>query len=268
MRYIAKVICISIVTALLTTGAATANDWPVFRQNNDRTGATNEHLDVRNLKKAWTYRSPIAPQPAWDGPARWDTYRRITLPPRRNYDVAFSPIIVRQLLYFGSSADDSIHCIDTKTGKEKWTFTTGGPIRVAPTYYRDKLYFGSDDGYAYCITADRGQLIWKYSPAPQERRALVDGRFISTRACRTGVTIFEDESEGRRATAYFAMSFMPWVSPYICAVDAETGKPEGKGRYVRRFDHPFPIEGAILATKTILYVPRGNRTVPPSSNAA
>ncbi len=258
MRHIRRAICISIIAALLAANPASANDWPVFRQNNDRTGSTNEHLDVRKLEQAWVYRSPIAPQPAWDGPARWDTYRRITLPPRRNYDVAFAPIIARQSLYFGSSADDSLHCIDTKTGKEKWTFTTGGPIRVAPTYYRDRIYFGSDDGYAYCISSDKGKLIWKHSPAPQERRALIDGRFISTRACRTGVTVFEDDNP-RRATAYFAMSFMSWVNPYICAVDAETGKPKGKGRYVRRLDHPFPIEGAMLATKTHLYVPRGNK---------
>ena len=258
MRHIAKVICTLIVAALLAAGPALAGDWPVYRHDNNRSSATAERLAVKKLKPVWTYRSPIPPQPAWDGPARWDAYHGIhSLPARRDYDVVFAPIIVGRSLYFGSSADDSVHCIDTRTGEEKWTFTTGGPVRIAPTHYKGKLYFGSDDGLAYCITADTGKRVWSYSPAPQQRLVLQDGRFISARACRTGITIYEDENG--RATAYFAVSFLPWVSPYICALDPETGEPEGEGRYARRFDHPFPIEGAMLATKTHLYAPRGNK---------
>ena len=36
--------------------------------------------------------------------------------------------------------------------------------------------------------------------------------------------------------AYFACSLLPWKKSYLCAVDAKTGEPTGKGRFVRELD--------------------------------
>ena len=38
------------------------------------------------MELAWIWRSPLPPDPAWDGPARWDAYNLIRdLPAMRGY---------------------------------------------------------------------------------------------------------------------------------------------------------------------------------------
>ena len=127
---------LGVVATVLTLGFASplwAGDWPVYRHDPNRSGATPEQLPAKDLKPAWVFQSPIAPQPAWDAPARWDAYRKQGgIPFTRNYDAAFQSIVVGQRLYFGSSADDSIHCINTQTGETPTDAATGdGPIDAA-----------------------------------------------------------------------------------------------------------------------------------------
>ena len=45
---------------------------------------------------------------------------------------------------------DYLLCIDEKTGKLRWKFSTKDTIS-APVFYNGKVYFGSDNGYAYCV---------------------------------------------------------------------------------------------------------------------
>jgi outer membrane protein assembly factor BamB len=171
----------------------------------------------------------------------------------RNYDPAFHLIVVGDSIYFGSSADDAVHCLDAKTGKRKWFFATGGPVRIAPAWHNGRLYFGSDDGCAYCVRADDGKLLWRYNPVEDRRLVLNDARFISFWPIRTGVVV-----DG--GTAYFGASMLPWKKSYLCAVDAERGRPQGAGRFVKEFEG-LTLEGAMLASSTHLLSPQGR--VPP-----
>ena len=250
MRHTTRAICISIIAALFAATPALAGDWPAFRHDYHRSGATTEKIDAKNLQPVWTWRSTVPPQTAWHGPAKWDAYHaKKPLSEMRNYDPVFHPTIVGNRLYFGSSADDAVHCVDAKTGKELWRFTTGAPVRIAPTWYEGKLYFGSDDGYAYCISARTGKLEWRYSPTGGRRLVLNNGRMISFWPIRTGVTVTD-------GTAYFAASMLPWKESYVCALDADTGATKGKGRFVRRFEG-LTFEGAFAATEDYLLTPQG-----------
>ena len=118
---------------------------------------------------------------------------------------------------------------------ERWAVTVQGPIRVAPTFADGKLYFGSDDGWAYCLDAKSGKQIWKHHPAPEMSLVLHDGRPISFWPVRTGVVVLEGK-------AYFGASLFPWKKSYLCAVDAATGKAEGAGCYVKALDNVTPAE--------------------------
>jgi outer membrane protein assembly factor BamB len=205
------------VIAAVSPTLLAAADWPTYRHDNRRSGVSGETLAAESLAAVWTYRSPQPPQPAWAGPAKWDAYAGIRpLRSMRNYDPVFHVIAAGDSVYFGSSADDSLHCLDAATGSEKWRFTTDAPVRVAPTLVGDVLYFGSDDGFAYAVRANDGALIWKYAPTPDRRRILNNGRFISHWPIRTGVLVAD-------GTAYFAASLLPWRETYLCAVDARTG---------------------------------------------
>ena len=171
----------------------------------------------------------------------------------RNYDEVFQPILVGQDVFFGSSVDDSITCLDAESGEEKWFFCAEGPIRIAPTFSDGKLYFGSDDGHAYCISASEGQLVWKFRPETPDRLVLNNGRFIPLLPIRSGVTV-------DAGIAYFAASLLPWKESYLCAVDAETGEVEGTGLFVNKLAN-LTFEGPLAISPRLLIAPQGR--VPP-----
>ena len=226
-----------------------ANDWPTYRHDNRRSGVSAEQLPTQ-LKEAWVYKSPIPPQTAWSGPAKWDAYSgNKDLQSMRNFDPAFFVTSVGKDVYFGSSVDNAVHCLDAETGKEKWVFFTDSAVRFPPTAANGRLYFGSDDGYAYCIDAKSAAEIWRYRPISDKRHTPSNGKLISLWPCRTGVLI-----EGRYA--YFGASMLPWEASYLCAVDAKTGKPEGAGCF-QTHQTEVTLQGALLASRDSLYVPQG-----------
>jgi PQQ-like domain len=230
---------------------ATATDWPTYRFDNRRSGVTPESIPLP-LAPAWTHISATPPQMAWTGPAKWDSYANLRgLEAMRNFDPAFFVVVVADAVYFGSSVDDGVHCLDAKTGKEKWVFYADGPVRLPPAWHQGKVYFGSDDGYAYCLDADQGTLVWKRKPSGKETLLLNNGKLISHWPCRTGVLVQDD-------LAYFGASLLPWESSYLCAADAQTGADEGPGRYRIKLEH-LTMQGAMLATPTQLYLPQGRQ---------
>ncbi len=240
--------------AVLSCLAAGAADWPAFRHDNRRSGCSPERIDPTRLTVAWRRRSVQPPQPAWPAPARWDAYHNIRrLKSMRNYDAVFHPVIVRDSLWFASSADNTVYCLDTLSGCLRWRFTVDAPVRTTPAWDRDRIYFGADDGYAYCLDARTGRLLWKFSPKPAEKLVLHNGRPISFWPCRTTPAVGD-------GTAYFGMALLPWKKSYLCALNAETGRPDGPGRYVRELDGAT-FEGPLAASAARLVSPQGR--VPP-----
>lgn len=229
---------------------AHADDWPTYRHDIRRSGVTAERLAPEKLREAWVYRSPVPPRTAWGSPARWDAYANIRgLRAMRTYDRAFHVAVVGEALYFGSSVDDAVHCLEASTGKERWAFFTDAPVRIAPTVADGRVFFGSDDGRAYCIRAADGKKIW-VSELPEEAPLILhNGRFITLWPCRSGVLI-----DG--GTAYFGLSMLPWKPSYLAAVDADTGKTEGPGRYLRKLSRAT-IEGALVASRDRIIAPQG-----------
>jgi len=239
-----------LLPAVLFASFSYAADWPTYRHDNHRSGITSESISTDGLGAVWTYRSVFAPQPTWPGPAKWDAYHSIKdLQSMRNYDPVFYTIVVGERLYYASSADDSIHCIDTSDGKELWRYTTDAPLRVAPAYSKSRLYFGSDDGCAYCISATDGSLVWKKRLHDDSGTVINNGRLISFRPCRTGVLVDGD-------TAYCSASLLPWKESYLCALDAETGSEQGDGKYIKVVKDST-LESPMLATSGRLVVMQG-----------
>ena len=261
----------ALIYAGLTTSAIAA-DWPQFRRDHSRSASTDAQLAPGRLTEVWKRSSPQPPAPAWPGPAKWDAYAKIKgLRSMRDYDLAFHVAVVGSSLYYGSSTDDSVYCVDTSSGETRWRYTTDGPVRMAPTVAAGRVYFGSDDGHAYCLDADRGTLIWRSTPAisqaltlktpggnspsitiesdQTEKLILNNGRFISHWPCRTGVLV-----DGE--TAYFGLSLLPWRPSYLCAVDAATGRRTNDQHFVTQLSGQT-LEGGILLHDGRLIVLRG-----------
>ena len=225
-----------------------AEDWPTYQHDNRLSGITAEQLKLP-LSEQWRYISKHAPRNAWPLPAKTDFWHHMRdLRPRVTYDWAFQMAAVGDSVYFSSSADDKVYCLDASTGQERWCFFTEGPVRFAPTVWDGKVYCGSDDGYVYCLRAKDGELIWKYKAAPEERRVPGNGRIISVWPVRSGVAV-ED------GIAYFCSGLFPSENVYLCSLDARDGRERWKQKTA------LSPQGYILASSTKLYVPTG-RTAP------
>lgn len=139
--------------------AAEAADWPTYLHDPARTGTTDEQMSLP-LKEGWVRSAPSAIRRAWTE-AEGRTIEGKDLYDRIRFDDAFQVAVVGDNVYFGSSVDHKIYCLDARDGAERWSFFTGAAVRLAPTVADGRVYVGSDDGYVYCLDAAIGELIWK-----------------------------------------------------------------------------------------------------------
>ncbi len=169
------------------------------------------------------------------------------------YDDAIHPVVVGQRVYFGSSVDHQLYCRDLITGEELWSFATGGPIRLAPALDQGRVYFGSDDGHAYCLSADDGRLIWKLRAGPAEEWLLARGEMVSRWPVRTGLLVDD-------GVAYFGAGIFPHEDVYLYAVNAADGSVIWRQDYLSEQDagrNDLSPQGYLLASDDILFVPSG-----------
>jgi outer membrane protein assembly factor BamB len=233
---------------LLFAPLANADDWPTYRHDDRRSGVTGEAL-VLPLEQAWVRESEVPPMTAWSGPAKWDAYSgNAGLQSMRNFDPAFFVTAAGGAVFFGSSVDHAVHCLDAESGEEKWVALAGGAVRLPPALSDGRAYFGADDGFAYCVDASTGAEIWKHRPAKNPRLIPSDGKLISPWPVRTGVLV-------RDGLAYFGASLVPWETSYLCAVDAGDGVPKLVTEHA-----DMTLQGAMLASSKTLYVPQGRST--------
>lgn len=236
-------------------------DWPTYLHDASRVGHTTETL-TPPLVKRWSHESPTAPQLAWSG-EDGKLFEGKELRNRIRFDDAFHVAITGGRVFFGSSVDGRVYCRNLLTGHEEWTFFTDAPIRLAPMVADGRVYIGSDDGYAYCLDAASGRLVWKLRAGPNDERILARGRMISRWPVRTGVLV-----DG--GLAYFGAGVFPHENVFVYAVEAATGKIVWKNDAISQDDagrNDLSPQGYLLATKDILFVPSG-RSLAASFNRA
>ena len=151
-------------------------------------------------------------------------------------------------LYFGSSSDDKVYCVDTNTGKTVWQFFSEGPVRLAPVVREGRVYFGSDDGCVYCVGAEDGKLVWKRKAVDQDYLMPGNERIISLWPVRSSVLIVND-------TVYCAAGVFPNYGTYLVAFHIS----DGEKLWQRKME--VSPNGYLLASKEQLFVP-GGRTEP------
>ena len=203
-------LCVSSVLALLLCRTVGAEDWPTYMHDNARSGITAEELALP-LSLHWQMAPPTPHRPAWPGPQEGSGEKQ-----KMVFDDSFATVVVGDTVYFGSSVDFSVRAVDAVTGKVRWRFPTGGAIRLAPTVNQGRAHVGSDDGYAYCLAAQDGSLIWKVRCGPGPRRLLGHGRLLSPWPVRTSVVV-------RDGKAFFGGGVFMMDGMHLRAVDAATG---------------------------------------------
>jgi len=72
-----------------------------------------------------------------------------------------SPAVTDEVVVIGGG-DMRVHCVDNRTGKARWTYTSLGPVDSSPVIAGDKVIAGSDDGRLYLLSLADGRLLWSY----------------------------------------------------------------------------------------------------------
>ncbi|NQT37707.1 MAG: PQQ-binding-like beta-propeller repeat protein [Planctomycetes bacterium] len=119
-------------------------DWPVFRQNNTRSGS-------------------VATEISSDPKAKWTA----TLGGRVS-----QPVVADGRMFIAAIDEHTVYALDTDTGESLWSFTAGGRVDSPPTIYRGMTLFGSADGCVYALCAADGRLAWKFRAAPIDEKLM------------------------------------------------------------------------------------------------
>lgn len=244
---------------LLFAQDGNAADWPMWRADSQRSGAVDEPL-AEQLHLQWIRALPS---------------RRVAWPneTRLQFDASYEPVVLGKRMFVGSSTDGSVTAFDTRSGDQLWQFYCEGPVRLAPVAWQDRVVFGSDDGFLYCVQAGTGELLWKVRGAPADRpdyRHLGNTRLVSYWPVRGGPVIDEDGENG--GTVYFGAGIWPTLGIFVHAVDVETGKirwTNSNTNYIKdvRIDHNnlddvgLSPQGYCLMVDGKLVVPNG-RSMP------
>lgn len=235
----------------LSLSVACGEDWPTDRGDNARSGATEDVL-MLPLAESWSIKAPVAPKLAWSS-AEGRVIEGKLIGHRIRFDDAFRTVVADGRVYYGSTVDHQVHCVDAATGGELWTSFTGGPVRLAPTVTGDSVLFGSDDGRVYCLDRVSGELKWEHRVAPLEEWLLARGDLISKWPVRTGVTV-------HNGVAYFGAGIFPHEDVFLEGLELETGKRVFSVDNVSSQDagrNDLSPQGYLLAKDNLLVVPSG-----------
>ena len=108
------------------------DDWPAYKRDAARSGVTTAKVALP-LKVLWSHVSNQPPRPAWSEPGRALNML--------DFDYCFQPIAAAGLVFFGSSADDTVRALKADNGELAWSFTTGGTRTIRAAHRRRQMLF-------------------------------------------------------------------------------------------------------------------------------
>lgn len=137
------------------------DEWPVYRNNNLRTSRSDSKI-------ATTFTELFAVDCGAEPSA---------------------PTIAGGKVFVASAKEFRVSAFDVSSGKLLWFYTVGGSVKVPPTIDKGLCFFGSSDGYVYCLDAANGKLVWRFLAARTNRRIVAHEKIESTWPVEEGVVV-------------------------------------------------------------------------------
>ncbi len=125
--------------------------WPVYRHDHRRTGSTEAQVHGKLSQE-------------------WQVHIGANLTP---------PVAACGKVYVSDKDRNTVYAIDIQNGKILWKCPVGGRVDSPPALYRDKVIFGSADGWVYCLRSADGELVWRFMAAPSPRLMVYKNRVES-----------------------------------------------------------------------------------------
>lgn len=203
---------------LSASGSPLSSDWPMYRQNPQRSGSTKTVVPV-------------------DVGRQWE----IELACRGS-----QAVIVGDRLWVAEKDAHRIRCLDATDGSDVWSFTAGGRIDSAPTVHDGLVLFGCRDGSVYCLRATDGALVWRFLAALDPRR-IVSYEQVESVWPVQGSVLVQD------GAVYFAAGRSSFLDGgiFVYGLDVKTGKMLHRHHLegpwpdaVNEAGAPFAMEGA------------------------
>ncbi len=72
-----------------------------------------------------------------------------------------SPAVTSDVVVIGGG-DMNVHCIDSKSGKPRWTYKTLDAVDSSPVIVSDRVIAAGQDGRLYVLELADGKLVWSY----------------------------------------------------------------------------------------------------------
>ncbi len=190
-----------------TTEPARSDDWPTYRYDNARSGCGE---------------TPIADRPS----QIWSRVLSGTLS---------APTSADGKVFVSDVEGHTVYALDLNTGEQLWTHVAGARVDSPPTYWQDRVYFGSADGRITCLATDDGGLVWRYFAAPQQASIVARNQLESPWPIAGSVLLrdgFVYALAGRSSYLDGGMYFLkldartgePLLTRQIYSRDAETGR--------------------------------------------
>jgi outer membrane protein assembly factor BamB len=194
------------------TISATDADWPVYRNDNARSGLTRTSVGGK-LIPVWKTKLPSLPT---------------------------ASVVVGDLVYVAARASHTLYALSRETGSTQWTYTAGGRVDSPPAFHKGFLIFGSRDGWVHSVRAADGVLSWKFCDLPAPHLVAADGQLESAWPISGAVMI-------RDGLAYFAAGRSSFLDGGILvyALDPLTGEVVHR----RQMSGPYADNGFAIVGK-------------------
>ena len=192
-------------------------------------------------------------------PGEWPTYRSdiarsglvsgINNPSKLKWSVELSgeltqPVIADEKVLVADKDNPVLCAFDANTGKPDWRFIPGGRIDSSPTIYKGLVYFGTSDGFIYCLDLKGGTLHWKYQAAPALANHMYLERMEATHPVHGNVLVMNDRLYTVAGRSMFTDGGIRFL-----ILDALTGrkiKEHVMGDKVPGTDEPLQMQHEIL----------------------
>ena len=199
-------------------GQRTGSEWPTYRHDNHRTGATKERLSS-NLRLLW--KTTISDQERMSELWRDEWLLKLSGEAR-----VTGPAVADRKVFIGEPDTHQVISLDADKGKVLWRYTADGRVVVPPTVYKGLCLFGARDGWVYCLRAKDGELVWRVRAAPVESRIMAYGQLESPWPVTGGVLVEKD-------VAYVMVGRSHTIDGgcWLHAIDAFTGEVKSTLRH-------------------------------------
>ncbi|MDP6627861.1 MAG: PQQ-binding-like beta-propeller repeat protein, partial [Methanopyri archaeon] len=166
-------------------------EWPTYRHDAARSGRSVTAVPAE-LKQKWTARIG----------------KNLT-----------APVIARGKLIAADKDTHRVFALNAESGKPVWSFVAGGRVDSPPTIHRGRVLFGCRDGFAYCLDAGSGALVWRYRAAPAIRSLVASEQIESLWPLHGSVLVLED----RLYCVAGRNMFLDGGMRFVC-LDVDTGR--------------------------------------------